>query len=290
MTTKETLSTVTLANSFIEVSFNLDNGSLTSLKNKLSQTDYLLDTVGGNWAMTVDVSTGNPFATNYQGENATLVTSRNQMMEYKLEATEESATLSLTYDVSFTYNMQKYTGIEVINKISIKKGIEEVTFDYEKVNQCEKEVTICNFTGAQFTGLKVATDILSLFWPNKEGKIYDNAIEKISDSTNGKENLNNVYPGLCSMQLIQLFNENESLYYMVKDPNREYKIANYGDQTISNGYDYNQVGTNDKVSMSFTQFPFVASNQTKQVYQNHVEALALRLLKHCITLYILLYS
>lgn len=267
VTTKETLSTVTLANSFIEVSFNLDNGSLTSLKNKLSQTDYLLDTVGGNWAMTVDVSTGNPFATNYQGENATLVTSRNQMMEYKLEATEESATLSLTYDVSFAYNMQKYTGIEVINKISIKKGIEEVTFDYEIVNQCDKEVTICNFTGAQLTGLKDATDNLSLFWPNKEGKIYDNAIEKISDSTNGKENLNNVYPGLCSMQLIQLFNENESLYYMVKDPNREYKIANYGDQTISIGYDYNQVGTNDKVSMSFTQFPFVASNQTKQVYQ-----------------------
>ena len=267
VTTKETLANVTIANNFIEASFNLDNGSLVSLKNKLADTDYLADSVGGNWAMIVDTSTGNPFASNYQSENAVLVTSRNQGVEYQLDASESAATLTFTYDVSFTHNMQKYSGIEVINTITISKGVEEIAYDYTITNQCDKEITICNFTGAQLSGLKDSKDGLKLFWPNKEGKIYDDAIEKIVDSNNGKENLVNVYPGLCSMQLIQLFNDKESLYYMVKDPNREYKIANYGDQSLASGYDYNQVGAADKVAMSFTQFPFVASNQEKNVYQ-----------------------
>ena len=267
----EKLDSITVENSFVSASFNLDNGSLISLKNKLANTDYLNGSVGGNWAMTVDTSTGNPFRTNYQGESAVLVTSRNSKFDYTFTATTELATLTFTYDVEFSAANTKYSGITVTNTISLKKGSGELIYNYEIANNSSKEITVCNFTGAQLTGLKDSANAnLKLFWPNKEGKIYDDAISKISESSNGKENLTNVYPGLCSMQLIQLYNAVESLYYIVEDPNREYKIANYGDQTTSSGYDFNQVGLNDKVALSFTQFPFVGSNETKSIYQTVV--------------------
>ena len=269
--TTESESEIILENNFISVSFNASNGSLISLKNKLANTDYLKDSVGGNWAMTVDTSTGNPFSTNYQGDNAILVTSRTQKMTHKLESTSTKATLVLTYNVSFEKDGVEYSDIVIKNTIVIEKAVEEVTFEYEIINNCEHDITICNFTGAQLTGLKDSqNEELKLFWPNKEGKIYDSAISKITKSTNGKENLSNVYPGLCSMQLIQLFNEVEGLYYFVEDPTREYKIANYGDQTIDGGYDYSEVQTTDKVALSFTQFPFVGAKQTKKAFKTVV--------------------
>lgn len=267
----ENQDSILLENNFISASFNLENGSLVSLKNKLSNTDYLLNTAGGNWAMIVDISTSNPFKTNYQGENAVLVTSRNQKVSHIVESNKNKSTLTLTYNVEFDKDNVRYSGITIKNTIVIEKGVEEVTFDYEIINNCQKEITICNFTGAQLSGLKDSNnEKLKLFWPNKEGKIYDDAISKINNSTNGKENLVNVYPGLCSMQLIQLFNDVEGLYYFVEDTNREYKIANYGDQTISDGYDNGQIESKDKISLSFTQFPFVGSNQTKNIYKTVV--------------------
>ena len=45
----EQLDSITIENSFVSASFNLDNGSLTSLENKLAHTDYLNGSVGGNW-------------------------------------------------------------------------------------------------------------------------------------------------------------------------------------------------------------------------------------------------
>lgn len=264
----ETQDKILIENNFISASFNPTNGSLISLKNKLSKTDYLLDSIGGNWSMTVDVSTSNPFKTNYQGENAVLVNSRNQVTTYNIESNNDKAVLTFTYNVEFSKDNKKYNGITIKNKIVIEKAIEEITFDYEIVNNCQEDITICNFTGATLSGLKDSNNgKLKLFWPNKEGKIYDNAISKINNSTNGKENLVNVYPGLCSMQLIQLFNDVEGLYYFVEDANREYKTANYGDYTIDSGYDKGQAETKDKISMSFTQYPFVGSNQTKNTYK-----------------------
>ena len=66
VTVKETLDSLTIQNAFVSASFNLDNGSLYSLVNKKSEVDYLSDSTGGAWAMTVDTSTGDPFRTNYQ--------------------------------------------------------------------------------------------------------------------------------------------------------------------------------------------------------------------------------
>lgn len=264
---KETLDSITLENNFISLSFNLDNGSLIGLKNNMNKREFLIGNTGGNFSMMIDVSTSNPFETDYQGLTSTRVTSRNQTMEYELNHTSESAILKLNYDVKFNFNNTLYDGIKVIEMIEIKKGLEEVTFDYEIINNCQKEITICNFTGAQLSGLKDdSTKKLKLFWPNKEGKIYDDAIDKIMNVSGNSQNLVNVYPGLCSMQLAQLFNEEESLYYFVKDSTREYKTINYGSFIDSKGYDYNEVPLDERVSLSFTQFPFIPSSTTKKVF------------------------
>ena len=265
---KETLDSLTIENAFVSASFNLDNGSLYSLLNKKSEVDYLENSTGGAWAMTVDTSTGDPFRTNYQGENAVNVSSRKQTsLEYNVDKTNDNAVVTFTYDVSFTSNGKKYQGITVTEIVTLLKGTQELVFSYEINNQSTDEITICNFTGAQLSGLKDSKNgKLKLFWPNKEGKIYDDAIDKIKNTSTTKENLVNVYPGLCSMQLIQLYNNKESLYVFVKDDTREYKIANYGNFNTQNGYDFGEVSEENKISLSFTQFPFVGSGETKKTF------------------------
>jgi hypothetical protein len=264
----ETLAHVTLSNSYISAKFDLDNGSMVSLINVPVGTDYLFGTTGGNWAMIVDVSTNNPFMTDYQGESAALVTSRNQMPDYELSYSEDIAIITFTYDVSFNFKQQSYSGIRILQTITLLKGSSELDFAYTIENNSEKEITVCAFTGAQLSGLKDSENgELSLFWSNKEGKIYDRAISKIMNVNHTNENLVNVYPGLYSTQLIQLYNDVESLYYMVEDDTREYKIAQYGDLSTATGYDYNGVGVSDKISLSFTQFPFVGSNDSKALHK-----------------------
>ncbi|MFA5275258.1 MAG: DUF6259 domain-containing protein, partial [Candidatus Izemoplasmatales bacterium] len=265
---QETLSSVTLSNSYVSASFNLDNGSLTSFVNVPAETDYLLGSTGGNWAMVVDVSTNDPFLTNYQSDQAVLVTSRTQMPEYHLDYSEDIGVITFTYDVVFNHNQQSYSGIRVIQTVTIRKGSPELDFEYEIENACSQAITVVAFTGAQLSGLKDSENgALNLFWSNKEGKIYDDAINKIKNETGTDENLSNVYPGLYSTQLIQLYNDVESLYYLVEDNSREYKIANYGDFSTSTGYDFNGVNVTDKISMSFTQFPFVGSGNSKSIHK-----------------------
>lgn len=264
----ESLASVTLSNSFISTTFDLDNGSMTSLVNVPVDTDYLLGSTGGNWAMIVDVSTKDPFLTNYQGDDAVLITSRNQMPDYTLDYSEEIGIITFTYDVSFNFKQTEYSGIRITQTISLRKGSSELDIAYVIDNSSSKDITVCAFTGAQLSGLKDSSNgSLNLFWSNKEGKIYNNAINKIKNVTHTNENLVNVYPGLYSTQLIQLYNDVESLYYLVEDDTREYKIANYGNFSTEHGYDYNGVGVADKISMSFTQFPFVGSGQSKAVHQ-----------------------
>lgn len=261
------LADVTIENTFLSAKFNLDNGSLFSLVNKKSGTDYLNDSVGGLWSMTVDVSTKNPFLTNYTGENAIRLSSRDYMVDFSSDESENGIKLTFTYNVDFSFLSKNYSGIIVKSEVSLLKGTEELQFDYELTNSSTSDITICSFIGTELSGLKDSKDKpLSLLWSNKEGKIYDNVISDFMSTNNTDKNLKNVYPGTLSMQFASLFNESESLFTFVKDDTAEYKIARFGDYSGVGEYDYNKVSKKDKLSMSFEQFPFVGSGSKKTIH------------------------
>ena len=86
---EEKFDSLILKNDKISLSFMKDNGSLFSIKNIIKGTDYIDGSVGGNWAMMVDISTDDPFLSNPTGSNTYLVSSRKQTMSYLKDDVEK---------------------------------------------------------------------------------------------------------------------------------------------------------------------------------------------------------
>lgn len=254
--TNESFDSIQLINSYYSLTFDKNNGSLVSLKNNKTDTDFILSTVGGNWAMMVDISTNDIFTSNPTGSSTYLVTSRNIKPTFSVTKTDDSIELKLIYNVSFEANSVTKTGIEVTNTIKVIKDNPEFSYFYEIKNDLENSV-IVTFTGAQLSGIKENEKEWTLFWPFKEGKLYENAV---SDMKNGKLNpLSCIYPVPMSMQLMQIYSKNESLYFLVKDNTREYKTMNFGSFIGKKQYDYQGVSASDKISMSATLYPFIST-------------------------------
>lgn len=66
------------------------------------------------------------------------------------------------------------------------------------------------------------------------------------------------YPLPMSMQLVQLYNDKQSMYYFVADSQREYKEFNFGAFINKGQYDFQGVQVADKVSLSCSRYPFVS--------------------------------
>ena len=256
--------TYVLKNNNLSLSFAKDNGSILSFKNIKTETDFIESTVGGNWAMMIDISTNNPFLSNPTGANTHLVTSRGQSVTFNTENDENGATITLTYDVSFNVNSKLYDGITVIQTASLSNNDDKISFNYEIFNNLNPSV-IVSFTGAQLSGVKAGSDDYTLFWPYKEGKLYEEAVDMVKTATDASARMQMCYPSPASMQLIQLYNQNESLFYYVKDDTREYKEFNFGCFINNKQYDYQGVSAVDKVSMSATQYPFIRGGENKML-------------------------
>lgn len=254
-----------IKNGFISLRFAKDNGSLTSFKNVISGTDYLNGTVGGDWAMMVDLSTSDPFLSNPTGASTVLVSSRKQTMTYKADVNESEVDLHFTYAVSFSNGGKSYNGISVTQIVSLKALQTTAEFNYLVENQIANSVVV-SFTGAQLTGLKDNDQSWTLFWPYKEGKLYEDGLKTVRNATDSMARMTMVYPVPSSLQLVQLYSEKESLYYYVKDSSREYKEFNFGAFINTKQYDYQGVNAADKVSLSCTQYPFVSSNAKKNLF------------------------
>ena len=84
---------------------------------------------------------------------------------------------------------------------------------------------VVNFTGAQMSGLKDETgsEAWSLFYPYKEGKLYDGVISRINEGLGVGTKMTAAYPSPMSMQLLQLYNGNASFDYSVLDSEGVYK-------------------------------------------------------------------
>lgn len=259
----ESLDSMTLSNGYVEMTFVKENGSLTSFKNGVTKTDFINGSVGGNWAMMVDTSTGDCFESNPSGNSTVLVTSRKQKSTYSAQTNEDGVTLIINYDVSFESGSKKYTGITVKQTVTLDNDSDKAAFDYEITNGIDG-VVITSFTGMQLSGLKNDAGDYKLFWPYKEGKIYDDAIKTVKTATDSSARMVAGYPVPFSMQLVQLYNDKESLFYYVEDDAREYKEFNFGSFINKGQHDFQGVEVADKVSLSCSQYPF-AEKETKKL-------------------------
>ncbi len=253
-----------LNNDSVSLSFMKDNGSLVSIKNASSGTDYIEDSEGGNWALSIDLSTDDCFESNPTGANTVLVSSRTQSMTYSKTDLSDGIALTFDYAVSFTSDSVTYTGITVKETVTLKKGASDASFAYEITNGVSGSV-ITTFTGAQISGLKNDNGDYNLFWPYKEGKIYENAVKTVKTAKDDTARMVAEYPSPMSMQLVQLYNDKEALYYYVPDATREYKEFNFGAFINKGQYDFQGVQVADKVSLSCSRYPFIEPNETKSV-------------------------
>ena len=126
----EKFDSLILKNDKISLSFMKDNGSLFSIKNIIKGTDYIDGSVGGNWAMMVDISTDDPFLSNPTGSNTYLVSSRKQTMSYLKDDVEDGIKLTFTYDISDT----KVNNIKVIQTITLLDKDDKASFSYHIQN------------------------------------------------------------------------------------------------------------------------------------------------------------
>lgn len=255
---------VIIANDNISLTFVKENGSLVSIKNPVSGNDFISESEGGNWALAIDMTTSDAFESNPTGSGTVLVSSRKQKAIFSKVEVTDGISLVFDYDVSFTNNGSSVEGIGVRFTVTLKKGDNSATFDYEIDNGIENSV-ITTFTGAQVSGIKNDNGDYSLFWPYKEGKIYENAVKTVKTAKDDNARMVAEYPSPMSMQLVQLYNNQESLYYYVPDSTREYKEFNFGAFINKGQYDFQGVQVSDKVSLSCSRYPFIESGEKKSV-------------------------
>ena len=253
-------------NNLIEVVVNRDNGNIKSIMDVETGRDYLEESVGGNWAMLVDTSTNNPFKTNPNASSSILVSSRKLFPIMKIEEDKDTSKIIMDYDVSFKAGTITVEGISVKCIITFYHNLNEFSVDYTVKNEANIDCVIIKFTSAIVSGIKDSKSSLNLFWPNKEGKIYSGAIKKAQSTLK----LSEQYPSPFSMQLVQLYDEQDSLYYYVSDNTREYKEFNFGAFTSSKEHDNGTVSVKDKISLSCTQYPYIKKGETKDIYKTTI--------------------
>lgn len=253
---------IILKNNYSKIVINTENGSINSITNTLTGRDYIQNSTGGNWSMNVDLSTDDYYSTNLKSKTVKMINSRSFKPNIKKLETETNARIILEYNVSVTDGLNKYEGIFVKCEILMEKNSKEVQIDYKVENNLNIPSVIINFTGLIISGLKDDNGSLDLFWPNKEGKIYESGVKKAFTTLK----LNEQYPSPISMQLVQLYDKDDSFYYYVKDKTREYKEFNFGAYNGKSEYDNGSVSIADKVSLSCTQYPFIASGESKSLW------------------------
>ena len=253
-------------NKKIEVVINRDTGNIHSIRNLSTDRDFIDGSAGGNWAMIIDVSTNNPFKTNPKSSYSVMVNSRKFFPTINVKENDDNYEIIMDYDVSVKVGTLSISGIDVLSTITLFKNTNEFTIDYKVINDASSDCVIVEFVSAIVSGIKDTSNSLDLFWPNKEGKVYTSAIKKAQTTLR----LSEQYPSPFSMQLMQLFNDEESLYYYVSDNTREYKEFNFGAFVQSKEYDNGTVDIKDKVSMSCTQYPYISRGNEKNIFKTTI--------------------
>lgn len=250
-------SVLNINNEKIHITINKENGSISSLINNETSRDYIEGSNGGNFSLCCDFSTSDYYLSSTNSTSAKIFSSRDYKPLITVFEDDNKASINMKYDI-----LDDKTNIQVDCNINFIKNQNEFEIGYYVKNNNEKDSVIVSFTGFIVSGIRDSEKTLDLFYADKEGKIHENAVSKGFSTLK----LNKQYPSNYSMQLMQLFNQDEALYYYVKDTSREYKEFNFGAFISKNDFD-KEVKLQDKVSMSCTQYPFIKNGEEKEIFK-----------------------
>lgn len=254
---------VKIFNEAVAVEFQKKDGNLVSVKS--GKNEYLEGINGGNFSFYYSDSP-DKWASTDDFSKLTLVKSQDaDTFEMISSINDSNVMVSMVF--SFLNGNSEFT---VKQEVSLSDGIKSVSCKYTLQNQSVNS-TVVAFTGLCLNNFK--DNDSSLFWPYNEGEILKEAVTAAKESrlSSGKQNymfaVQNVkkisysYPVGMSMQLMQLFNNDSSIYYYCKDSTNEYKKLNFG--IFDGEYDYN--ADEQGVGMSITFYPFAEPGETKNI-------------------------
>lgn len=226
----------TLSNTLIELKWETTHGTLVGLKNKITGTQYIDGNYTDNWVAFINKTTGNKWlaslGTIYKGRNIVL----NNIL---------SSNFSNGITLEFLYKNIEGMNITIKQHVTLSDNDPVSKWNTEIINN-ELNTVVTAIISPKITGIKVLTNE-SLMWPWKEGQIFKNPGDILHIMQ---------YPVPASMQWMNLFNEDESLYYSVLDSTASYKEFRFG---YDSALDYS---TFKPRQMSVTFWPFVQSSET----------------------------
>ncbi|MBQ8803226.1 MAG: hypothetical protein IJZ53_06320 [Tyzzerella sp.] len=256
---------IVMENGNVSVTISKKNGNITSVLH-VSKEAELIDGDGANFTLTLDPTTSDVFRANHGAESAIAISNRDYAPTVELVKDKDESSILLTYDLGYTYDSKEVTGIQVVNTISLSRKATHFTSDYTINNQATSDCVVVNLTGTQMSGLKnpEKSKAWSLFYPYKEGKLYEDIISRINEGVGVGTKMVAAYPSPMSMQLLQVYNNEMSFDYSVLDDAGAYKEFNFGKFNSKGEYDENrEVGY--QISMSCTQFPFVKNGESAEL-------------------------
>ena len=259
-TVKENNYIIEASNGKLDIILSKNNGSLSQFKNLENGVDYIENSDGANWHMLIDTTTSNPFKTKLSGNGIMELSSRDYkpLISYKAE---DNLVITLIYEIEFEVNNDTYLGVCVTETLTIEEDSKVMDVDIKIENLLRIDSCIVNLTGLILSGVRDKNNDLSLLYPILDGISYSNPVTR---AYQGSLKQSRTYPQELSLQLVELCNDQEALYYICEDSTKEYKQFNFGDFT--NSYDKDLEIKEDKVSMSITQYPFISRNNTKSLH------------------------
>ena len=257
---------ITLENGNISLSVNKANGNISSVLNLIENIE-LIHGEGANFTIAIDPTTSDVFKADHSNATTVMLQSKNFTPVITTEKLDDNYQINLTFDLSFDHAGKEFSDIRVVNTIKLNCNESFFTCDYSIENSAAFDCVVINLTGAQMSGIKNQenSNTWSLFYPYKEGKLYENITDRINSGIGVGTKMQASYPSPMSMQLLQLYNEKASFDYSVLDPDGIYKEFNFGKFIGSKEYDAGSK-TDCQISMSCTQYPYVKNGNCGQVH------------------------
>lgn len=248
---------VIMENGNLTLSVTKANGNIADVT-YLGKDVSLVHGEGANFTLTVDPTTGDVFRANHAGANTVVLQSKNFTPAVDAKTEGDNGKITLTYDLSFEYGGNTVSGIRVVNTIALERGKMYFTSDYSIENGVQGDCVVVSFTGTQMSGItdEEGAETWSLFYPYKEGKLYDGIVDRINSGAGVGTKMTAAYPSPISMQLLQLYNGSASFDYSVLDSAGVYKEFNFGKYIGRGEYDEGSA-VGYQISMACTQFPYV---------------------------------
>lgn len=262
VTVNETDDAIVMENGNLSVTVAKRNGNISDVT-YLGKNIGLVHGGGANFSLTVDPTTDNVFLANHAGAQTVVLSSKEFTPEIAAEKQGDNGTITLTYDLSYTGGDVAFSGIRVVNTLTLNRGEMYFTSDYAIENEAQSNCVVVSFTGTQMSGIRNEEGLedWSLFYPYKEGKLYSSIVGRINEGAGVGTKMTAAYPSPISMQLLQLYNADASFDYSVLDTEGIYKEFHFGKFIGKGEYDEGSA-VGYQISMACTQFPYVKNGDS----------------------------